>query len=77
VLRLIDTDGDGEYGSAADKARYQLTDSSFSVIAHVDAANGRVHQRMSYDTYGAVKILLQADFNGDGTVTRDDLLAFS
>jgi RHS repeat-associated protein len=76
ILRRTDSNGDNVYSDSWDKSRYQLSDSSFSVIAHVDAANGHVHQRMSYDTFGNLKVLLVADFDGDGTVTYGDMSAF-
>ena len=64
VLRRIDGNGDGSYTGEGDRGYYQLTDSSFSVVAHVDAISGQVRQRMSYDGYGNLKVLLLTDYGG-------------
>jgi RHS repeat-associated protein len=55
---------------------YQLTDSSFSVVAHLDFDTAQVRQRMSYDPWGMMKVLRRADFDGDGEVTLADHSAF-
>jgi RHS repeat-associated protein len=73
ILRRIDGDADGTYTTAGvDKSYYQLTDSSFSVICHVDAVSGQVRQWNSYDAYGSLKVMLLADYDGDGQVTQND-----
>lgn len=73
IYRRTDADADGAYSSPTDIAYYQLTDSLFSPVAHVDAASGQVRQRMSYDSYGNLKIILPGDYNGDGSVVWADL----
>jgi RHS repeat-associated protein len=80
VLRRFDTNADGVYGDpvapSPEPCLYQLTDSSFSPIDHLDAGSGLPRQRMSYDTYGQMKYLRLADHDGDGTVTESDRAAF-
>ncbi|MFN9134187.1 MAG: RHS repeat-associated core domain-containing protein, partial [Phycisphaerales bacterium] len=54
----------------------QLVDSSMSVVAHVDALTGELRQRMSYDTFGRMRLILNADIDGNGRVDNDDLSTF-
>ena len=57
-----------------DGGYYQLADSQFSVVAHVDASLGRVVRRYGYDSHGGLTSLALADIDGDGKVggTEDD-----
>ena len=77
VLRRCDTDLNGVWNSADETAGggafYQLTDSLFSVVAHIRASDGSVACRFSYDAYGRVRVHLPSDFNGDGVVNATDL----
>jgi len=57
-------------------AFYQLTDSSFSVVAHLDFYSGALRQRVSYDAYGTPRTILPGDFNGDGMVGGADKASF-
>ncbi|MCC6678665.1 MAG: hypothetical protein IT436_16140 [Phycisphaerales bacterium] len=72
VVRRSSEDGDHLFGEDGEYWYYQLTDSLFSVIAHVDAATSRVRQWMSYDAFGVAKVLRTGDWNGDGSVTTAD-----
>ncbi len=48
-----------------------------SVVAHVDALTGELRQRMSYDTFGRMRLILNADIDGNGRVDGDDLSIFA
>ncbi|HYD00990.1 MAG TPA: Hint domain-containing protein [Phycisphaerales bacterium] len=52
-------------GAALDGGYYQLTDSQFSVVAHLDAATGLVSRRYAYDAYGKLESHALADINGE------------
>ncbi|MFN7439417.1 MAG: RHS repeat-associated core domain-containing protein [Phycisphaerales bacterium] len=60
-----------------DDAYVQLVDSSMSVVAHVDALTGQLRQRMSYDAFGRMRLILNADIDGNGRVDEDDLSIFA
>ncbi len=60
-----------------DDAYVQLVDSSMSVVAHVDALTGELRQRMSYDAFGRMRLILNADIDGNGRVDEDDLSIFA
>jgi hypothetical protein len=53
-------------GSSTDGGYYQLTDSQFSVVAHVDGGTGRIVHRYSYNAYGVMKTHPITDLDGDG-----------
>lgn len=69
--------GDGDYADPGDVSYHQLTDASFSVIAHVDHGTGLVRQWMSYDAFGVMRVLRGGDFNGDGAVNVGDWTEFN
>jgi filamentous hemagglutinin len=48
-----------------------------SVVAHVDALTGQLRQRMSYDAFGRMRLILNADIDGNGRVDEDDLSIFA
>ena len=77
VLRRCDTDVDGDWDTTDEYAGggsfYQLSDSLFSVIAHVRSSDGQVACRFSYDSYGKYRVHLSTDFNGDGLVNATDV----
>lgn len=77
IRRRIEVDGDPEVHVSGDKDYYQLTDALFSVIAHVNANDGRVRQWISYDAYGTPKILRTGDWDGNGATTTSDLTSFN
>jgi RHS repeat-associated protein len=62
-------------GSSTDGGYYQLTDSQFSVVAHVDGGTGRIVHRYSYNAYGVMKTHPITDLDGDGHggFSSDDL----
>ncbi|MGH7132143.1 MAG: RHS repeat-associated core domain-containing protein, partial [Phycisphaerales bacterium] len=72
VYRRVDIDNDGVYTGEGDSAFYQLTDSLFSVVAHIDGLTGSVRQRMSYDPYGRMRLHHPADYDAGGTLTGKD-----
>ncbi|MFO0083551.1 MAG: hypothetical protein ACK55O_13195, partial [Phycisphaerales bacterium] len=48
-----------------------------SVVSHVDALTGQLRQRMSYDAFGRMRLILNADIDGNGRVDEDDLSIFA
>ncbi|MCC6971879.1 MAG: hypothetical protein IT434_16840 [Phycisphaerales bacterium] len=77
ILRRVDANGDGDYADGGDVSYHQLTDASFSVIAHVDLDTGLVRQWMSYDAFGVMRVLRGGDFDGDGAVNVGDWTEFN
>ncbi|MBL8761112.1 MAG: RHS repeat-associated core domain-containing protein, partial [Phycisphaerae bacterium] len=70
ILRRVDANADGDFADQGDLSYHQLTDASFSVIAHVDYSTGLLRESMSYDAFGAMKVLRPGDFDGDGLVDQ-------
>ncbi|MFN7743006.1 MAG: hypothetical protein ACK5Q8_06145, partial [Phycisphaerales bacterium] len=46
------------------------------MVSHVDAVTGQLRQRMSYDAFGRMRLILNADIDGNGRVDNDDLSTF-
>jgi hypothetical protein len=74
---LLRLDDQPRGGPVRKDGYYQLTDSSFSVAAHLDLWSGALRQRVSYDAYGTPRVILPGDFDGDGSVKQGDLAAFT
>ncbi len=83
VLRLIDTNGDGDFTDTTDVELHFVNDHQGSTVlvtgkATLDPANGNLISRapiiahVKYDQYGVPKFVHPADVNSDGVVDAAD-----
>jgi RHS repeat-associated protein len=71
VLQRCDRDNDGDYVDASEFTWYHLTDAMFSTVA-MTTRTGTIHERVTYDAYGATRHHWHGDVNADGAVNTDD-----